>query len=316
MTGRIYKCISIILNLCIIILLYTYLRIGRFDMQFLRQVEVRIESPDGRVKIFSHDSKGANLFSIEFDVLFDKTNLTTISLYNVLNSTVDMCAPKTGKKKSDTIHSRAELFVGYGNDLSLVAKGDILQHKVSARGPDRILEFKISDLLNQLYSFSVIETFQKTLVSSILTQLFAKYNITYFALRFSEDALIDKITFSGESLGYVIDRLSKQVKARRYFQLGKLIIEDNNWTTRHKSKEIVLLDRTSGLIGNPQKTKSGWKVKCLLNPLITKGEKVHLSFHNNTTNSKIDSEFLVLKGQHKGGSRTVDYFTEFECKAV
>ncbi|MDI7224043.1 phage protein [Leptospira santarosai] len=282
--------------------------------QFLRNIEVKIESPDGKMKIFSHNPKEAIQFSIEFDVEFDKSNLTTISLYNVLNSTIEMCVPRTGKNKSDTELSRAELSVGYGDDLSVIAKGEILQHSVKSNGPNRILEFKISDMVNKLFSFSVTMTFERTLVSSILNQLFAKYGISYFALRFSEDVLIDKISFSGESLDSVINQLAKRVKAHKYFKLGKLIIEDEAWSKNNKSSNIVLLDRTSGLIGTPSKTKAGWKVKSLLNPLIHKGETVHLRFQDNTTNSKIDSPFVVVKGQHKGGSMISDYFTEFECR--
>ncbi|WP_196229216.1 phage protein [Leptospira noguchii] len=283
-------------------------------IQFLRNIEVKIESWDGKTKIFSHNPKEAIQFAIEFDVEFDKSNLTTISLYNVLNSTVEMCAPKTGKNKSDTELSRAELSVGYGDDLSVIAKGEILQHNVKTNGPNRILEFKISDLVNKLFSFAVTMTFERALVSSILNQLFAKYGISYFALRFSEDVILDKISFSGESLDSVINQLAKRVKAHKYFKLGRLIVEDDNWTKEHKSTNVVLLDRTSGLIGTPSKTKSGWKVKSLLNPLIHKGETVHLRFQDNTTNSKIDSPFIVVKGHHKGGSMTPDYFTEFECK--
>ncbi len=275
---------------------------------------VKIESWDGKTKIFSHNPKEAIQFAIEFDVEFDKSNLTTISLYNVLNSTVEMCVPKTGKNKSDTVRSRAELSVGYGDDLSIIAKGEILQHIVKTSGPNRILEFKISDMVNTLFAFSITMTFEKTLVSAILNQLFAKYGISYFALRFSEDVLIEKISFSGESLDSVINQLAKRVKAHKYFKLGRLIVEDDNWTKEHKSTNVVLLDRTSGLIGTPVKTKSGWKVKCLLNPLINKGETIHLRFQDNTTNSKIDSPFIVVKGHHKGGSMTPDYFTEFECK--
>lgn len=283
-------------------------------IQFLRNIEVKIESWDGKTKIFSHNPKEAIQFAIEFDVEFDKSNLTTISLYNVLNSTVEMCAPKTGKNKSDTELSRAELSVGYGDDLSVIAKGEILQHNVKTNGPNRILEFKISDLVNKLFSFAVTMTFERALVSSILNQLFAKYGISYFALRFSEDVILDKISFSGESLDSVINQLAKRVKAHKYFKLERLIVEDDNWTKEHKSTNVVLLDRTSGLIGTPSKTKSGWKVKSLLNPLIHKGETVHLRFQDNTTNSKIDSPFIVVKGHHKGGSMTPDYFTEFECK--
>lgn len=128
--------------------------------QFLRNIEVKIESPDGKMKIFSHNPKEAIQFAIEFD----KSNLTTISLYNVLNSTVEMCAPKTGKNKSDTELSRAELSVGYGDDLSVIAKGEILQHNVKTNGPNRILEFKISDLVNKLFSFAVTMTFERALV--------------------------------------------------------------------------------------------------------------------------------------------------------
>ncbi|WP_061244841.1 phage protein [Leptospira noguchii] len=282
--------------------------------QFLRNIEVKIESPDGKTKIFSHNPNGAIQFAIEFDVEFDKTNLSTISLYNVLNSTVEMCVPKTGKNKSDTVRSRAELSVGYGDDLSIIAKGEILQHIVKTSGPNQILEFKISDMVNTLFAFSVTMTFEKTLVSAILNQLFAKYGISYFELRFSEDVILDKISFSGESLDSVVNQLAKRVKAHKYFKLGKLIIEDEAWSKNNKSNNIVLLDRTSGLIGTPSKTKSGWKVKSLLNPLINKSETIHLRFQDNTTNSKIDSPFVVLKGQHKGGSMISDYFTEFECK--
>ncbi|WP_410403021.1 hypothetical protein [Leptospira borgpetersenii] len=69
-------------------------------------------------------------------------------------------------------------------------------------------------------------------------------------------------------------------------------------------------------VGTPQKTKTGWKVQCLLNPLIAKGEPVHLTFTDNTTGNKIDSQYIVTHGTHKGASRSAEHFTEFECKVA
>nr|WP_029782618.1 hypothetical protein [Leptospira interrogans] len=284
--------------------------------QFLRNIEVMIESPDGKVKVFSHNPGEAIHFSIEFEVEFSGTNVTSVALYNVLNSTVGMCTPREGKTKKDSANAKAELSVGYGEDLTLIAKGEIIQHKVAMRGADRIFEFKISDMVNKLYAYSVTETFEKTLVSSALKQIFEKYGISYYALRISDDVLLDSITFAGASLSVAIDRLAKLVKAKRYFKLGKLIVEDETWSKNNQSNNVPLLDRTSGLIGTPQKTKSGWKVQCLLNPLIAMGEPVHLTFTDNTTGSKIDSQYIVTHGTHKGSSRSSDHITEFECKVA
>ncbi|HRG77697.1 MAG TPA: hypothetical protein PLX69_24265, partial [Leptospiraceae bacterium] len=121
------------------------------DYLYGRVMSVKIEPPVGNSKTFEHNIEEGKLFRIDFEV--DFKGHATVSLYNVLDVTARMCEPATvgGKKKFASLTLEA----GYTNDLSLLAKGEIIQSLVKRSGADKILEMKLSSKVSLLNEFVI-----------------------------------------------------------------------------------------------------------------------------------------------------------------
>jgi hypothetical protein len=101
--------------------------------------------------------------------------------------------------------------------------------------------------------------------------------------------------------------------------------------------EVIVLSRTTGLIGMPQQTFGGVVGRCLLNPSVRQNQRIQLekdSIQRADYNpasvdagqlafrrlaesiSHTDGVYRVLKVDHLGDTRGNDWYTEFWCIAV
>ena len=99
--------------------------------------------------------------------------------------------------------------------------------------------------------------------------------------------------------------------------------------------EAVVLNSTTGMIGVPEATDQGVKVRCLLNAKITVGNTIRINqgdittttvkdrFYPNSTvqlpfvaNTTRDGLYAVLVVQHSGDTRDVPWYTDIVCLAI
>jgi hypothetical protein len=129
--------------------------------------------------------------------------------------------------------------------------------------------------------------------------------------------------------------LAEESDCRWSVQNGKLIFIPNSG---YLPGDIVDINSATGMLGTPESTDAGIKVRCYLNPLITIGRLIHLN--NADINQTIfpssnksqlgvgyndqclpattsdDGYYRVLVAEHVGDTRGNDWYTELTCLVV
>ena len=275
---------------------------------FKRSIRVQIISVSGDVKIF--DSKN---FTIEFTSEFGGKSPSTVKLFNVLDSTADMCRYQTVWDNKLKIHipvkfASVELFAGYNEEYSKLISAQIVSHEMKRSGTERILEIKAGAFASSMNQI-VMNTYEFVPASEVFRDLFRKADIPNYELKLDEDLVIDRISLTG-TVDKAVNDLCARTKSRMIVRYGKIIIEGNKWKL---PSEIVLLSRESGLIGSPLKNGTKWKVKSLLNPMLTAGEVFELQYSPSTESVMFKDQLKIIFGHHSGSNRSENFYTEFEC---
>lgn len=272
-------------------------------MQFFkRSIRVQIISVSGDVKIF--DSKN---FTVEFTSEFGGKSPSTVKLFNVLDSTADMCRPEL-KGNVPVKFASVELFAGYNEEYSKLISAQIVSHEMKRSGTERILEIKAGAFASSMNQI-VMNTYEFVPASEVFRDLFRKADIPNYELKLDDDLVIDRISLTG-TVDKAVNDLCARTKSRMIVRYGKIIIEGNKWKL---PSEIVLLSRESGLIGSPLKNGTKWKVKSLLNPMLTAGEVFELQYSPSTESVTFKDQLKIISGHHSGSNRSENFYTEFEC---
>lgn len=265
---------------------------------FERNIEVLIESPNGKTKIFS--SKAG--FTIEFDIQFGTRASGIVKISNVLSSTLEMCKPENpGTKKVK--YANVELSAGYKDDLYLLTSASILSVEQKIKGVDKILEIKCGAKQDVLTTNYIIETYQNTFASLILKSIFLKNRITAYSINLDSDPVIPSISFSGNLKNALIE-ITKKTNAVWYEKNGKIYVESKNAKAK-RDVEVVSLGSRSGLINSPETNGVKLKLRSLLNPKLNYGSVFYLE--------NLKDYYKVLNGKHFGGNKIQNYYTDLEC---
>ncbi|HNE56470.1 MAG TPA: hypothetical protein PK079_25130, partial [Leptospiraceae bacterium] len=135
---------------------------------YARHIEVKIEPVEGEAKVYSYvHGSYLDCFSIEFDVAMGlKAAAFTVKLYNVLKTTVDLCKPQIkGKSKQ---FPKIYLSAGYGNDIALLASGDIASYEYKVSDTDSILEIKSINSISKTFNTVITKTFTNQTANQII----------------------------------------------------------------------------------------------------------------------------------------------------
>lgn len=279
-----------------------------------RHIEVKIEPVEGEAKVYSYIHGSYNdCFSIEFDVVMGlKAAAFTVKLYNVLKTTVDLCKPKVvGKSKQ---FAKISLSAGYGDDIALLASGDIASHEFKVSDTDSILEIKSINSISKTFNTLITKTFTNQTASQILESIFKELGINSYSINIKDNSVIPQLSLN-DNLSRILDVLCKKTNTVYYSVFGKFYIESVD-EKKGRASQMVLLDRSSGLIGRPEFKGVNLNAKSLLNPKIQQGEVIRVEFYNRETDEESNFDYKVVKGKHVGGSRISNYYTEFEARKV
>lgn len=279
---------------------------------FDRVIRVDILPVSGEGKSFQFSRLLNELFAIEFEIEFGAKSTTKVKLFNVNQSTIDLC------KANDKKYSSCEVRFGYADsELLLLSVGDIIQYKVNKQGADHYLEIQSSTGILPLNVIIPKESnsFQDSTISNILEKLFSVCEVKDYEIFLSDksDKTLKKFT-APYTLESAISQLCYLGSAVYYFSNKKLVIESIEYGKK-RTTLIPDISRESGMIGVPQIKGTTYTVKTLLDARIDSGSVVNLSFVNELGDS-VDGEFKVQKGKHIAGSYKSDCYTEFETIKV
>ena len=125
--------------------------------------------------------------------------------------------------------------------------------------------------------------------------------------------------------------IADQVNARWSIQNGVVTLIPN---TGYLPGQAVQINSATGMIGTPEQTEDGIKIRCYLNPLIRIGQLVQINngdINRNTLNKQMfpsyvsqyypatvtnDGFYRVIVAEHVGDIRGTDWYTELTCLAA
>lgn len=274
------------------------------NVLFKREIEVVTDE-----KIFSGDD-----YSIFFEVPFDdgsKPNISTISIYNLSDSTVTEL--KTG--------SKITLNAGYQNDVGSIFLGSIKFNASEWKGVDRITELDCFDSGETWFEKSIKKTYKAGASGKqILKDLLKLTGLSTGAFNLPANKIYKSGKTFKSTLAKAVVEVAKDCGAKVHVTKNKIFIRPKNEGDNIR----YVINSERGLIGSPtniekevvtgkdkagnqiKKVVRGWKVKTLLNHRIT--TDVIIEIESKTANGT----FRVESGKHFGGSKGTNFYTEME----
>jgi len=241
----------------------------------------------------------------QFDkVLSTSPNRGTISVYNLNKNS------RSFLEETNT----AGLNAGY-RDLSQAFSGDVSEFSIEkTKDGDFISTIEIVDgiIINQA---ETNETFEpgasvKTMFETMVRDL-GQNPTEVFKSFLGFGDLSDEKTNNGKTIsGRTIDETVELGRA-----YGIEFFTDDNILRAIEAdgfliEPVVVLSKDSGLIGSPQKTKDGIKLKSLMNVLIAPGKKIEI------LSEEIAGLAVVERVTHLGDTNENDWFSDIECRLI
>lgn len=228
-------------------------------------------------------------FSIEFEQSFALGALSSgvVRLYNP--------APDTIKIAEGIAIGAAKQFpqvivdAGYANFHGTTMVGEAFDFTVKQQGADRILEMKISDQTLKWSTALINRTFAKqrasTIIQLILAQVGISGDVTLENDRFYE-------SFTAVYFSQAIQQLVRDCGSTYYFRDGTFYISP----VTPSVEKATLLSASTGLLGKPEKTQRGLKIRTLFLYNIGNGSWVQIKSQD------VNETMKVLNGKKKFSS--------------
>jgi hypothetical protein len=237
-------------------------------------------------------------FSIEFDqtLKIGRLTQTKAKLYNPAPDTIERVEPRIeGRTKTFT---EVIIDAGYDSDFGTAVLGLIHDYKVIKKSPDIILEMTIGDATEKWINNLVSKSWKKTFASIILNEIINDAGITT-DISLGTDKQYR--TFSARTLKGAIQKISKDTDSEYYFKNGILKIEPKQPL---RTRQVLFISPTSGLLDKIEKTKKGFKFKTLFFYKLQMGDIVQIE-DKNTPKSTV----RLVTGKKKFSS-----FGKAECE--
>lgn len=285
--------------------------------QWLRLVRVTVSGSGGSA-IFDGGQAPADGFKIDFTVskgIGSKQNTATVTLWNLT---------KSNRSKLGEEFDQITLEVGYKDTgLSTIFKGQIRDVTHDKSSPDISSAIECGDGDEGVNKGAASKTFPagtkpKEIVEHLRDQM-PKVEKGEIVGLDDLPAYRRPVTVFGWS-ARELDQLGREHGFYWSIQNGKFNAVKN---TKHLGGDIVV-SRESGMIGIPQETDKGVKVKTLLNPRIEPGKTIEVKsdfLDEESGKDKRDSDagggkFRVQSVTHSGSSRGDEFYTEADANRV
>lgn len=270
-------------------------------------------------------------FRITFDVKKDSTSLpnnATISIFNLSEENREKI--KNVANENSKLQSKGQpmlpllLYAGYSKNIGyeFMFSGDITAVVDKYTGTDIETQISTGDgaiplrntFINLSFAAGVSMT---TIVEQISMEL--KMNISN-----ASDYLTSNIdfangfSFTGKAKD-CMDRIIRSAGLTWHIEKNKIVIIPDNKPT---NDEVVFLDKTSGLIGSPEKIiesgtnvvnpgdYDGWNIKSLLRPIINPGNRIKIDSRLAKTTMKVQTI------EHKGDTWSGDWVSNIEIRKL
>lgn len=250
-------------------------------------------------------------------------NTASIRVYNLAPGTLERARKE---------FTRVLLQAGYESNFGLIFSGTVIQYRFwNENNTDGVFDIWASDG-DEAYNYAVVNTALPA-DSSVKDMILAcaksmkEKGVSIESLQESMAGLPDKTLPGGQVMYGPAKKYLRQAAQDMGFswsiQDGELRIIDD---AGYLPGEAVELNFASGLLGSPEQTNNGVKVKCLLNPRLRVGGRVKLNnqgialarqdiFMGAAALPSLDRDGLyrVLKIEIKGDTRGNDWSMDLLC---
>ena len=212
------------------------------------------------------------------------------------------------------------LYAGYDDNVKLLASGQIME-AIPTGNPDIALHIKVlsgAKWLGENMSFSKDQCTISDLLDDINRKTGWKINTTDIAKKNPWwNKQLQNFSFTGSPY----DLLAQIQEMTGGFSLDKNGLnfatgfdEVYTWgVDANNGKDILLVNKNTGMIDYPQPTTAGVIVKTLLNPSVHSGQIISLTSERS---SFVNGLYCVSSVEHTGELRANDWYTTLNCARV
>ena len=282
------------------------------DLLFKRAVRLIVAAPLKKdYKNVSNNAVEIEDMRVQFKVAKTLTKQPNTAEIMVTNLSEKTRAQVQGKG------CRVILSAGYATTLAQIFSGDARLISHQQEGPEWVTKIECGDGERAYRHARVNESFKEnTPVSSVVRTLVDRLGVDAGNALEKLNAFTGHYTQGYSAFGRAAKELDKVLKAWGF----EWSIQDNRlqiFKVGENSREIVVLDADSGLIGSPEMgspEKRGGppvlKVRSLLQPGIRPGAQVVLDAAHHK------GKYKVLRVEHAGDTAGGDWYTTLDCVAI
>lgn len=288
-----------------------------------RRAYIAFPTTSGNNPALLNNVKVIEGLNVRFSVkIFSQAGLpseATIDVYNLndkdlqyLTTTVD-----TQTQKQNLF----QLYAGYEGDVKLIYSGQIMQ-AVPDSYPDVILSIRgisgakwwghnIQLQSSKLTVMGLIERAAQAMGYTInIDQRLRRNNVLL-------NTVVDEFSFSGSPmrlLEIAQEKMGGITTDKDTVFISVVNDQINVWSpATQETDSILLINAQSGMIGLPQPTPGGCKVKILLNNSIKTGDIVQVQ---STRVTPVNGIYYVISITHEGELRGNNWYTTLECARI
>lgn len=247
------------------------------------------------------EKNGISIETLRVEFSFEKTSTSepnngTVKIYNLNPSNRQSIL--TGEFKN------IKVSVGY-NELRLIFLGEIIKSTLIREGLDWIIELEVSDgKTDYTKAYANLTLAPGAKIADVMGKLMTTFKETTAGVI---DECPDKPLPRGKVLfGNTRDLLTQVCRNHSLdwsIQDNELIVMAPN---KVKDDQAIVLNQSSGMIGAPEGTDNGLKVKCLLNPSLQINGLVRVE----SINAMYNGNYKIVNLTYQGDTASSDWFNE------
>lgn len=228
----------------------------------------------------------------------------TVVIANLKKETRDQLATQLTPFNYDQARKSIQLYAGrQSTGLFLLYSGDIVECTPS-QPPNIMLTIKSKTA--QFYKYDLVAQAQNT--TAPLSQIAGGVALSMnLAAHFeATDRTIQNYSYTGSTLKQV-DKLGQVGSVDAYVDGSTLVVKDRGAALKNT---VLVLSKDTGMVGIPELTEYGIRVRCLLAPSVKLGGAVQLS---SVLNPLIDGTYTIYKLGFEIASRDTAFYSIIEA---
>lgn len=235
------------------------------------------------------------------------SNEATVKISNISKETRNLIL--TEATPWNKLRVRKQIIVEAGRQsygYSRIFVGDI-QTATPSQPPDIALT-----ITARTNAWNKVQAVSKSYSGTVSSQKVAQDIADSMGLTLSFEATqrnIGSYAFTGAK-SKQLDRLAELGRVTTYIDDGRLVVLDIGKPLKETEKQSNLLDLNSGMVGLPEVTEQGIKVKMMFEPYSKCGGEIEVK---SVINPVVNGEYIIYKMVYDLANRQDQFYTSLEC---